>query len=276
MFGKLLKYDFLATGRIMAIVYAIFAAVSVYVIAPFYFNDIPAEEMGPMEALKVILLLVVVAALYIVTIVTIMVHFQKSLYSDQGYLTFTLPVKSFSILTSKVLVSSFWYLLASVSSMASIFIVIDALSKSLGEEGISLIEMILTLFDENLNVGALVFMLVCILVNGFASVFLYILEVCFAITISNTRPFQKHHVIFTLLFSAITVIVATTINSALADSILLGVSLNESGESLKFVTDIADANITCVNILPAVTSIAFAVGFFFVTHYVMKKKINLQ
>ena len=87
-----------------------------------------------------------------------MIHFQKSLYSDQGYLTFTLPVKSFSNLTSKVLVSSFWNLLASVSSMGSIFIVIDALSKSLGEEGISLIEMILTLFDENLNVGALVFM----------------------------------------------------------------------------------------------------------------------
>ena len=276
MFGKLLKYDFLATGRIMGIVYAIFAAVSIYVIAPFYFNDIPAEEMGPMEALKVGLLVLVVIALFIVTIVTIMIHFQKSLYSDQGYLTFTLPVKSFSILTSKVLVSSFWYLLASFSSLASIFIVIDALSKSLGEEGISLIEMLLSIFDENLNMGALVFMLVCMLVNGFASVFLYILEVCFAVTISNTRHFQKHHVIFTLLFSAITVIVATTINSALADSILLGVSLNESGESLKFVTDIADANITCINILPAVTSIIFAVGFFFVTHYVMKKKINLQ
>ncbi len=276
MFGKLLKHDFIATGRIMGIVYAIFVAVSAYVIAPFYFSDVSVEEMGTMEVLKIFLLLVVVAALYIVTIVTIMVHFQKSLYGDQGYLTFTLPVKSFSILTSKVLVSGLWYLLATFSAMASLLIVTDALSKSLGEEGISLIDTLLGIFDENLNVGALVFMLACVLINSFVSVFLYILEVCFAITISNTRPFQKHHVIFTLLFSAITVIVASIINSWLADSLLLGVTLDDGGENLKLVTDLADANITCVNIMPAIISLVFAVGFFFATHYVMKKKINLQ
>lgn len=276
MFGKLLKHDFLATGRIMVIVYAIFAVLSAYILGSFYLGDVSVENMGILETLSILLLVIGSVVNIILTIVVVMSHFQKSLYGDQGYLSFTLPVKSISILSSKLLISTFWYVLSIVALFGSLFIVGDAMSQSVGEEGLSLIDMLIGMFDENLNLGVLAFMLVCILINAFVSAFLYMVEVCFAITLSNTRHFQKHHVIFTLIFSAAAILIAGKISSVIADEIMLGVTFDVSGEELKFITDISDANISFINLMPSVVSIVFVVVFFFATHYVMSKKINLR
>lgn len=275
MFGKLLKHDFLATGRIMAIVYAIFAVLSAYIVGSVYLGDVSIEDMGVLETLSILLLAVGSVVNIILTIVVVMSHFQKSLYGDQGYLSFTLPVKSISILSSKLLVSTFWYALSIAALFGSLFIIGNAMSQSVGEEGLSLIDMLIGIFDENLNLGVLAFMLICILINAFVSAFLYMVEVCFAITLSNTRHYQKHHVIFTLIFSAAAILIAGKISSVIAEEIMLGVTFDVTGEEIKFITDVSDATISYINLMPSVVSIIFVIGFFFATHYVMSKKINL-
>lgn len=275
MFGKLLKHDFIATGRIMAIIYAIFAVLSAYILGSFYLGDVSIENMGIMQTLGIMVLFIGSIVNIILTFVVVMMDFQKSLYGDQGYLTFTLPVKRLAVLSSKLIVSTFWYLMAIATVFGALFITTDVIGQSMGEEAVGLVDMLLALFDENLNVGVLVFMLICLLINVFIAAFLYMVEVCFAITLSNTRHFQKHHVIFTLLFSGISIGVASKISSVISDEIILGLSFDPYAEKVAFITDIYQANISFINFMPSVISIIFIVGFFFATQYTMKK-INLR
>ena len=96
MFGKLLKHDFFATGRFMAVVYAVFAIVAVYLVGSVHFSGNELDSIG--EMLSYIALCLIAFVNFILTAVVVMSNFQKTLYGDQGYLTFTLPVKSSSVL----------------------------------------------------------------------------------------------------------------------------------------------------------------------------------
>lgn len=55
------------------------------------------------------------------------VHMYRKMYTDQGYLTHTLPVSAHQLVGSKVLVNGIWYLIISVLMMISMVVVIGSL-----------------------------------------------------------------------------------------------------------------------------------------------------
>ena len=203
MFGKLLKHDFIATGRIMGIVYAVMAGISAYILGSFYLGDTSVEDGKLLPSLSLILLMLLAVVNVILTIVVVMTNFQKSLYGDQGYLSFTLPVKSFSLFSAKVLVSVFWYVAAAVAWIAAGMVFVGAVEKDLGEDGMGLVEMILSMTQEGLSIEVLLVYVTSILITGFFVICVLTMIAFFSITVSNTRPFQKHYVLFTMLFLAV-------------------------------------------------------------------------
>ncbi len=276
MFGKLIKHEFIATGRIMAIVYGIIAVLSAYILGSFYLGDASVDSDALLPSLSLILLFFVAMANVVLTIIVIMTNFQKSLYGDQGYLTFTLPVKSVSLLSAKILVSTFWYIAASLTVVVASFLFLGAVEKDLGEEGVTLIEMLLGLYDSEMSIAVLIFQIAMVFVDFFFAALMFTLEVCFAITLSNTRLFQKHHVIFTLVFSGVAAWVTSKITSLVTDFATFGFNYDMDTDKLELVVNESEMFLSYIDLLTPIVTFALTIVFFFGTNYLMKKKINLR
>ena len=125
MLGKLIKHEFAATWRIpvaleiLIIILGITASISI--------SFIPHIEDSMGTSIIFFMLMgicyVGVIAANIVTIVYLVIRYYKNLYSPQGYLTFTLPVRTESIIITKVISGSVWMLLSYLSTFLALIIV---------------------------------------------------------------------------------------------------------------------------------------------------------
>ena len=121
MFSKLLKYDFKSIKKfgvpicIIALILGVVGAVDAY----FSFGALIGELFKDSESVAAVLLssigllaffFIVFALLLCSTVVQIIVYvnYYKTLCTDEGYLTFTLPVKQKDILLSKSLNALIW------------------------------------------------------------------------------------------------------------------------------------------------------------------------
>ena len=88
------------------------------------FED-PISTLLLMGAILVVFAcLVAIVLSFILTMVLIYVRFYKNLYTDEGYLTFTLPVSRKQILLSKTLNAFIWYVLHGLLVAVALFLFI--------------------------------------------------------------------------------------------------------------------------------------------------------
>lgn len=91
---------------------------------PMFFEN-PISTLLFMGALLVVFAcLVAIVLSFILTMVLIYVRFYKNLYTDEGYLTFTLPVSRKQILLSKTLNAFIWYVLHGLLVALALFLFI--------------------------------------------------------------------------------------------------------------------------------------------------------
>jgi len=134
MFKKLLKYDMMAVWRLwwLAVMIVPIASVVGSVMLRFI---ITGTENGAFEGhisrllfigalLSVFACIVAIVLSFILTMVLIYVRFYKNLFTDEGYLTFTLPVSRKQILLSKTLNAFIWYVLHGLLIGTAIFLFI--------------------------------------------------------------------------------------------------------------------------------------------------------
>ena len=101
MLGKLFKYDFLAVGKKLLPVYAaLFISVMGLNINVYIYRGSGFGVLGGIFAMLFTLSTMAVA---IGTVVMLIRHFYVSLFTDQGYFTFTLPVGEGTQLAAKLL-----------------------------------------------------------------------------------------------------------------------------------------------------------------------------
>ena len=110
MFSKLLKYDLRAIlkywwiAAVTSLAFGVIAGTSINMLNKF---NSTASEMNivfySFPILGIVLSVIGIALFTVVTEVLILVRFYKHLFTDEGYLTFTLPVKKTQILNSKLL-----------------------------------------------------------------------------------------------------------------------------------------------------------------------------
>lgn len=114
MLSKLLRYEFKDTARVIPFFYLIAAILSSMVFL--------SEKMRIdwFRITSSVLLLIFGFAIIVVTFVVIVLRFYKNLYSDEGYLMFTLPVKPQLLLVSKAIVGFCWMLLSTIAFVAAL------------------------------------------------------------------------------------------------------------------------------------------------------------
>lgn len=122
MLKKLLKYEMKATARLLFPLYlvlAVFTIIDRIVLSLDIFNGV----FNIIPTLITLAFGLSVAAIIIVSAVIIIVRFYKNLVTDEGYLMFTLPVKSHQLINAKFIIAYLWTLASIIASAIAIFIV---------------------------------------------------------------------------------------------------------------------------------------------------------
>ena len=123
MLGKLTKYEFQATQRVFLPLYGLILALAALIRLFTQFNLQEAEGVAILPfVITTIVYGILIAAVCVMTLVVTVQRFQKNLLGDEGYLSFTLPVKPHSHIDSKMIVSFVWNILSFAISAVSVAI----------------------------------------------------------------------------------------------------------------------------------------------------------
>ena len=103
MLGKLMKYEFKATSRMLL---PINGAMLLFALINRLFMELNFFQTGNMAisalaTVMAVMYVMVIIAAFVITLIVIIQRFYKNLLTDEGYLMFTLPVKAHSHITSK-------------------------------------------------------------------------------------------------------------------------------------------------------------------------------
>ncbi len=119
MLGKLLKYEIKATARVflpLYLVLIVFAVIN-------SFMNFNADDFSVSQFITLTLYILILVGMFVASFIVMIQRFYKNLLSEEGYLMFTLPVKPYMHIVSKLIISVMWIFFSSVIAMASIFII---------------------------------------------------------------------------------------------------------------------------------------------------------
>ena len=122
MLRKLTKHEFKATARYMLPLYLVLLVLTV--LNRIMLNlDIYNGILSFVSNTMMVFYIVSIVTVAIVTLIIMIGRFYKNLVTDEGYLTFTLPVKVTEIVNSKIIIAVLWTIISAILILASILIV---------------------------------------------------------------------------------------------------------------------------------------------------------
>lgn len=113
MLGKLIKHEFQSSAHSVMNIY-IAAAVALAAMLLSY-----AVKVTWVGVIGSIALIIIGLICVVITLVAVVTNFNRTLYGAEGYLSYTLPVKSSALLASKAIVSFVWVLLSYIFMIAT-------------------------------------------------------------------------------------------------------------------------------------------------------------
>lgn len=285
-FLMLLKNDFLASARVISLFYiaiaALFAIFGICVLLGGS-ESLSAEMLAKVSNARnwsIAISIIVSFLLIFVTFFFVVYDFFKSLFSPQGYLSFTLPVSSSQLLGSKMIVYSGWMILSyAVFMFTGGFLLNYTADNVIGQENISMVEALLSMFGDFPSMTQLIAYAVYVMVLFFVMILSFVSIIYFAITLSHIRVFQKHSLLMSIPVFFVTAVLFMVISFKMADIInfvmifnddyTVSFGLVESGYSV--ASQYAGMKIT-----PIISFIVLDVAMFFLTSHIMHKKVNLK
>ncbi|MBQ2842195.1 MAG: hypothetical protein IJE72_04090 [Clostridia bacterium] len=285
-FLMLLKNDFLASARVISLFYiALVILIGVFgICAALGGGDSVsaefAEKLTTVRNVSIVLSIVVSFLLIFVTFFFVVYDFFKSLFSPQGYLSFTLPVSSNQLLGSKVIVYGGWMLLSYAAFMlTSVYLMNYTANEVVGMEKISLFESLLTMLGDFPSTTQIIAYLVYMVLMFFVIFLSFVSIVYFSITVSHVRLLQKRSVIWSIVIFFVTALVFLWISFKMTEVVNFVMVFNEDktlGFGILSPNEYLIGNQLGMEVTPGFAFLALDVIIFFVTSYIMHKKVNLK
>ncbi len=283
MYRKLCKYEFKSIGRtllpiylaviVVSIINAFSMSVSQQFTDGFAFSSGGALQdiLGLLQVVFVFAYFALLCALFVLTLVIIIQRFYKGLLCDEGYLMFTLPVKTWHLIASKATAALVMSILSAIAAMISIFILATGAMSDPANFLFSLINpknWAMFFYDAS-TVSPLwplyaLELLALLIVGALASLFhIYV-------SLALGHLFKKHRILLAIV---------AYIVISMALSFLSGMGLIVLGSWLEFVvvlplTGNAAAQLVIGGML--VWSLLQLVAFFIGTERILSKKLNLE
>ncbi|MDE6636209.1 MAG: hypothetical protein K2K09_06345, partial [Lachnospiraceae bacterium] len=115
MLGKLIKHEFIATGRILSILFAVLLIISptTALYCRFRTTSIAPDNffLNLMELLCRAAFIIALIAAGITTVIVLLNRFYQSMVTRESYLTHTLPVTTSQLVMSKLIVAVAWQIM---------------------------------------------------------------------------------------------------------------------------------------------------------------------
>ena len=125
MLKKLLKHELKATSRYILPIFLIlflFTILNKIILGLDIFKGMFKGALKIIPGITITGYVLSLIAIVVVTFVILVVRFYKNLTSEEGYLMFTLPVKSNQLVNSKLLIAMFWTVLSILAVILSLFL----------------------------------------------------------------------------------------------------------------------------------------------------------
>lgn len=262
MLGKLLKYEIKATGRTFIPLYIALVLVALV-------NHL--SLLGDIRfsfGLTTMLLVGLFIALAVVTLVVLIQRFNKNLLGDEGYLMFTLPVKPYQLILSKLLITVFWTIISGIVAMITFILLVGGFDFAFLKEFFTVLftrmDIITSTWaeamqDEFFRQAIMLMITVC-----FAGLFSYvgtILQIYLSLSIGQLPFCSKHRGISAFIaFFVINFVLQTVV--VLAGSVLVRNFITPPVGLMCTLTLLGSLLIDCI--------------LFFATNYILNKHLNLE
>lgn len=275
MIRKLLKYDMRYTFRIMSFVLLVSLATSLlFSLSLFIGSKFASASVFSMILIFPYLITVVILSVSCFAVTAVRIY--KNFYSDEGYLTFTLPVTSTQLMISKIITYIFWRLVTSLAIIACIGIPILTATYSFATE--ELTEFVKLVLDYlmfmvrsyvTITEDGLIFF---IIVNILSFIVTYIsvpMLIMFSFSVGQLANKYRLLVAFIVYY----------VYNMLSTSLISAVDAFTSGNTNLIVPEGAVRfdiiNISQSTLSSTVINAVLAVALFFITRHIMSKKLNL-
>ncbi len=281
MLKKLFKYEWKYFWKVPTAINLFLAIMTVIGIislaSPFWSLDIAGMDI--MLGLSIFFYILAIAAGSIAVTACIAIRYYKNVYTDEGYLTNTLPVTARQIILSKLSVGMIWSLITSAAVLISVFSLVY--TAILSSQDLDIIYEVLRefpsflrIFKEETGMSLLIFLLLG-LIQLFLSTAFSILKMYTAVALGQL--FSRHkvagailwyigeYVVFEIITSFIQNIPAPSFSSGLFSVYI----------SAGFYSSLGDF------LLPSMLSsifftLIFGGGLYFLTEHMLKNRLNLD
>ena len=268
MLGKLMKYEFMATWKLLVpmdiflILMSILACITVHL--SFFSSDNELVEITGM--IIVVTYMLSMFVIVIGTVIYLIYRFYTSVYGDEGYLLHTLPVDKHHIIISKVIASVAWIVLNIVLIYFSLVFLFGDFVLGSGadsvREGLKFYLRAINGYDK---INA--FSIFMTLLASFVLLLARILKITACISLGQLSSNHKVLVSFGFYYGIYAIQRIFTIIYYVMISLAY-----KANDDISFTSSLLGRNWE----FSLISGLIYCVVFYFLTWYVMDKKLNLD
>lgn len=271
MLKKLFRYDFKAMSRtLLPTTLATLGCGVVMLLSILVLNHTP--EKGVFSVLLPILFgtltffsVLAIFLLPVVGVFFILHRYYKNFFTDEGYLTFTLPATMEEHLHSKLLSGLLWSLLSSLASVAALVLGVYIPTLFLSGEGGGFLSLFAMVWPEMFTGANEIYLLTLVILSIVVSLISQIILFYTAITLGSLFM-SKHKIVGSVLFYFVVNTVTGIVSSIIATVFTF---VSAISENVAFVTMMSLVSSIVVNV-------AIAVVEYFLILAMLKKRLNLE
>lgn len=280
MLGKLLKHEWKAVWKVPTLLIGVLMIIAVVAGLTFALPIWDSEWIGlPLSGMMLILLFyVAIISVGIGITIYFAVRYYKNMFTDEGYLTHTLPVTARQLLVNKVITMSAWNLIAVIAVVLSLVVFGGVTVLSLAAKKGSFAVDILEALGELKEIWNHPFF------NGFTSFAVSGICMVLVSSISGTmmvigaitlgQMVRKHRILGSIgAYFAINTVVQV-VSMVIIFPIMIKMVTDE-----EFLSNFETSPFAFYTTMYAVMSVVFlvaSVGLYFLSEYLLRKKLELE
>lgn len=259
MLAKLMKYELKATGRTFLPLLGAMIAIALINRLLQLFNDAASFLLSIPRAISILVSWALLVAILVVALVMTIQRFNKNLLQNEGYLSFTLPVKIRDLILSKLFVSFIWYVACMIVLTISMILAFGT-NISFSDIARALSDFSFGFSSSGQNLLVALEITIAPILGIFCSILLIYTCLSLGMMINNHRGLLAFG-----MFLAI-----TTVMQLLATFAIVPLSLwiDTAGW-----TPFAASQFVLLSAIG--TSIILCLGFFAAIHYMLRRRLNL-
>ena len=273
MLKKLMKHEWKNSWKIPTFLIGALLVISVFSGLTFA-APIWEEELTGMEILTILVWLLYYFALIAMSLgvtLYLAVRFYKTMFTDEGYLTHTLPVTARQLLISKMLPMAGWMALSTVAIFASLGIFGSMAAVFLKPEGVGFWEYVMEglsmtelveLVQES-GMGKMMLSVLCMMLVGVFSGPMMIIS-----SVSLGQLISKHRILGSIGAYFVINTAVQTISSVAMVPMMFRMASTEAENVLDVMTP--------MYFIMSLIMAAVTVGLYFISEYMVRKKLNLD